>query len=117
MKYWVAISILHILTNLYDENNVCTPKIEVELFSVYSDISFDNKKSEKITDISFPNRNNRNKNNNRNKLQKMFKMDSILIGHKAGILFCYLRHISLQNEMINIHKFEKNCNTCKNQLL
>ena len=68
-------------------------KIGVDIFSVYPDISFGNKKSEKITDISFYNRNNRNNNNNRNKVQKMFKMASILIGHKACIFFYYLRHI------------------------
>ena len=65
----------------------------VDLFSVHPDISFGNKKSEKITDNSFHNRNNRNNNNNRNKVQKMFKMASILIGHKACIFFYYLRHI------------------------
>ena len=47
----------------------------VYIFSVYTDFSFDNKKSEKITDISFHNRNNRNNNYNRNILEKMFKMD------------------------------------------
>ena len=47
----------------------------VIIFSVYPDISFDNKKLEKITEISFHNRNNRNNNNNRNILEKMFKMD------------------------------------------
>ena len=35
-------------------------KIMVYIFSVYPDFSFDNKKSEKITEISFHNRNNRN---------------------------------------------------------
>ena len=68
-------------------------KIVVDICSVYQDISFGNKKSEKITDISFYNRNNRNNNNNRNKVQKMFKMDSIDTRHKACIFFCYLRHI------------------------
>ncbi len=47
----------------------------VDIFSVYPDISFDSKKSEEITEISFHNRNNRNNNNNRNILEKMFKMD------------------------------------------
>ena len=42
----------------------------VYIFSVYQVISFDNIKSEKITDNSFHNRNN---NNNRNKVQKMLK--------------------------------------------
>ena len=82
-------------------------KIVVDICSVYQGISFGNKKSEKITDISFYNRNNRNNNNNRNKLQKMFKMDSIVIGHRACIFFCYLSHISLKNVMINIHKLRK----------
>ena len=68
----------------------------VDICSVYQGISFGNKKSEKITDISFYNRNNRNNNNNRNKLQKIFKMASILIGHKACIFFYYLRHILLK---------------------
>ena len=54
-----SISILHILTCWYDNNNVHTKEIMVDLFSVYPDISFDNKKSEKITGISFHNRNNR----------------------------------------------------------
>ena len=67
----------------------CINKIRVEIFSVYLDISFDNNKSEKITDISFHNRNNRNNNNNRNKLQKMFKMDSIVIRNKVCIFFCH----------------------------
>ena len=70
-----------ILSGSYDNNRIRTKKIMVDLCSIYPDISFDNKKSEKITDISFHNRNNRNNNNNRNKLQKMFKMDSIVIGH------------------------------------
>ena len=87
-------------------------KILVDICSVYQGISFGNKKSEKITDISFHNRNNRNNNNNRNKLQKMFKMDSIVIGNKACIFFCYLRHISLQNIVKNIDKFKKNCKIC-----
>ena len=68
-------------------------KVKVEIFSVYPDISFDNKNQKKITGISFYNRNNRNNNNNRNKVQKFFKMASILIGNKACIFFYYLRHI------------------------
>ena len=51
-------------------------KIVVDIFSIYPDILFDNKKSEKITEISFHNRNNRNYDNNRNIQEKMFKMDS-----------------------------------------
>ena len=47
----------------------------------------------------------------------MFKMHSIVIGHKAGTFFCYLRHILLQNVMINIHKFEKNLLIYKEPLL
>ena len=35
-------------------------KIMGDIFSVYPDISFGNKKSENITEISFFNRNNRN---------------------------------------------------------
>ena len=81
----------------------------VYIFSVYPDFSFDNKKLEKITEISFHNRNNRNNNYNRNILEKMFKMDSFCIGHKACLLFCYLRHIFLQNVVTNIEKFKKNC--------
>ena len=87
-------------------------KIMVDIFSVYPDISFDNEKSEKNTDISFYNRNNRNNNNITNMLQKMFKMDSFIIGHKAGLLFCYLRHISFQNVVTNIHKLKENCKIC-----
>ena len=82
-------------------------KIMVIKFSVYPDISFDNKKLEKITEISFHNRNNRNNNNNRNTLEKMFKMDSFCIGHKDCLLFCDLRHILLQNVVTNIDKFLK----------
>ena len=80
-------------------------KEEVDILSVHPDISFGNKKSEKITDNSFHNRNNRNNNNNRNILEKMFKMDSFCIGHKVCLLFCYLRHILLQNVVTNIDKF------------
>ena len=82
-------------------------KIVVDIFSVYPDILFDNKKSEKITEISFHNRNNRNYDNNRNILEKMFKMDSFCIAHKACLLFCYLRHFLLQNVVTNIDKFKK----------
>ena len=85
----------------------------VYIFSVYPDISFDNKKLEKITEISFHNRNNRNNNNNRNILEKMFKMDSFCIGHKACLLFYYLRHILLQNIVTNIDKFEKAVKFCE----
>ena len=67
----------------------------VYIFSVYPDISFGNKKLEKITQISFHNRNNRNNKINRNVLEKMLKMDSFCIGHKACLLFCNLRHILL----------------------
>ena len=81
-------------------------KEEVDILSVYPDISFGNKKSENITEISFDNRNNRNYKNNRNILEKMFKMDSFCIGHKACLLFCYLRHILFQNEVTNIDKFK-----------
>ena len=70
-----SISILYTLTGSYDNNNMCMKKIMVDIFSVYPDISFDSKKSEEITEISFHNRNNRNNNNNRNILEKMFKMD------------------------------------------
>ena len=54
-----SISFLYTLTGWYDKNNAHTKKIMVDLFSVYPDISFHSKKSEKITDISFHNRNNR----------------------------------------------------------
>ena len=80
-------------------------KIVVDILSVYPDISFGNKKLEKITQISFHNRNNRNYKMNRNVLEKMFKVDSFYIGHKGCLLFCYLRHILLQNEVTNIDKF------------
>ena len=61
-----SISILYTLTGWYGNNNKCMKKIMVYIFSVYPDISFDNKKLEKITEISFHNRNNRNNNYNRN---------------------------------------------------
>ena len=57
-------------------------KIMVDIFSVYPDISFDSKKSEEITEISFHNRNNRNNKNNRNELQKQVKMVSFLLSTK-----------------------------------
>ena len=63
-----SISILYTLTGWYDKNNACSKKIMVDLCSIYPDISFDNKKSEKITDISFHNRNNRIIINYKNKL-------------------------------------------------
>ena len=88
-------------------------KIMVIVFSVYPDISFDNKKLEKITEISFHIRNNRNNNYNRNILEKIFKMDSFCIGHKACLLFCYLRHILLQNVETNIDKFKKAVKFCE----
>ena len=100
-----SISFFYTLTGWFDNNNVCMKKNMVDIFSVYPDILFDNKKSEKIAEISFHNRNNRNYDNNRNIQEKMFKMDSFWIGHKACLLFCYLRHISLQNEMTNIDRF------------
>ena len=69
-------------------------KIGVDIFSVYPDISFGNKKSENITEISFYNRNNRNYKNNRNEPQNMFKMINFFAEHKFGLFACYLRHIS-----------------------
>ena len=61
-----SISVLHTLTGQYNTNNICMEKEEVDILSVYPDISFGNKKSENITEISFDNRNNRNYKNNRN---------------------------------------------------
>ena len=58
-------------------------KIGVDIFAVDPDISFGNIKSEKITEISLNNIYNRNNRFNMNKLQKMFKMDSFFIEHKA----------------------------------
>ena len=58
-----SISILYTLIGLYDKNNACTKKIWADLCSGHPEISFFNKKSEKITEISFHNRNNRNYNN------------------------------------------------------
>ena len=55
--------------------------------SVYQGISFGDKKSEKITDISFYNRNNRNNKDNRNNIQKMFKMVSFFAEHNVGLFF------------------------------
>ena len=43
----------------------------------------------------------------------MFKMDSFCIGHKACPLFCYLRHILLQNVVTNIDKFKKAVKFCE----
>ena len=100
-----SILFLYTSTGKYDKNNTHIKKIVVDIFSVYRGISFDNKKSENITEISFYNRNNRNYKNNRNILEKMFKMDSFCIGHKGCLLSCYLRHILLQNEVTNIDKF------------
>ena len=88
-KTWVlehhtgwSILFLYTLTCSYDKNGARTKEIVVDIFSVYQGISFDSKKSEKITDISFHNRNNRNNKNNRNKLQKMVKMVSFLLSTK-----------------------------------
>ena len=89
-----SISILHTLTGSYDKNNICMEKIVVDILSVYPDISFGNKKSENITEISFFNRNNRNYKNNRNEPQNMFKMINFFVEHKFGLFACYLRHIS-----------------------
>ena len=81
-----SISILHTLTGSYDKNNICMEKIVVDILSVYPDISFGNKKSENITEISFDNRNNRNYKNNRNKLQNMIKIFSFFVEHNFGSL-------------------------------
>ena len=43
----------------------------------------------------------------------MFKMDSIVIGNKASIFLCYLRHILLQNVVTNIDKFKKTVKFCE----
>ena len=43
----------------------------------------------------------------------MLKMDSFCIGHKAWLLFCYLRHILLQNVVTNIDKFKKTVKFCE----
>ena len=61
-------------------------KIVVDICSVYQDISFGNKKSEKITDISFYNRNNRNNKDNRNNIQKIFMKVSFLLDTILGAL-------------------------------
>ena len=61
-------------------------KEEVDILSVHPDISFGNKKSENITEISFDNRNNRNYKNNRNKLQNMIKIFSFFVEHNFGSL-------------------------------
>ena len=72
----IILGTLYTLGGWYDNDNMCMKKIKVDIFSVYLDILFDNKKSEKITEISFHNRNNRNYDNNRNIQEKMSKMDS-----------------------------------------
>ena len=92
----------HTLNSSYDKNNICTIKIVVYTFSVYPDISFGNKKSEKITDISFHNRNNRNNKNNRNELQKMLKMVSVLLSTKLGSLSVILKTIFITKLVSNI---------------
>ena len=46
-----SISVLHTLTGQYNTNNKCMEKQEVDILSVYPDISFGNKKSENITEI------------------------------------------------------------------
>ena len=89
-----SISVLYTLTGSYDKNNICAKKIGVDIFSVYPDISFGNKKSENITEISFDNRNNRNYKNNRNEPQNMFKKINFFVEHKFGAFACYLRYIS-----------------------
>ena len=43
----------------------------------------------------------------------MLKMDSFCIGHKACLLYCYLRHILLQNVVTNIDKFKKTVKFCE----
>ena len=82
-----SISVLYTLTGSYDKNNICTKKIGVDIFSVYLDISFGNKKSENITEISFFNRNNRNYKNNISKLHKIFKIVSRLLKTKFRSVF------------------------------
>ena len=81
----LSILFLYTLNILYDKNNTCRIKIKVEIFSVYPDISFDNKNQKKITGISFYNRNNRNNKDNRNNIQKMFKMVSFSAEHNVGL--------------------------------
>ena len=44
--------VLDTLWDYYNKHIVCSKKIEVDLFSVYPDISFHSNKSEKITEIS-----------------------------------------------------------------
>ena len=54
-------------------------KIGLDIFSVYPENSFGNIESQKITEISFYNRNIRNNNNNRNiDTTKMFKIHFVL---------------------------------------
>ena len=67
-----------ILSGSYDKNRVCTKKIEVNLYFWYPEISFGNIESQKITEISFYNRNIRYNNNNRN----------ILCTKKIGVDLC-----------------------------
>ena len=43
---------LDTLTGDYDMYSLCTEKIMIDLVLVYPEISFDNNKSEKITEIS-----------------------------------------------------------------
>ena len=81
-----SILFLYTSTGKYDKNNTHIKKIVVDIFSVYRGISFDNKKSENITEISFYNRNNRNYKNNRNILQNMIKIISFFVEHKFGSL-------------------------------
>ena len=71
---------LDTLNSSYDKNNIYTIKIVVDIFSVYPDISFGNKKREKITDISFYNK------DNRNNIQKIFMKVSFLLDTILGAL-------------------------------
>ena len=77
-------AVLYTLPGSYDKTMRCTKKIMLNIFSVWPDISFDNIKMEKITDISFFNRNNRNYKNNIFKLHKIFKIVSRLLKTKFG---------------------------------
>ena len=80
-KGW-SISFLYTLIGMYDKNYACSKKIGIDLCSVHPEISFDNKKSEQITDISCHNRNNRNNNNSRNKQQTCSKWIPLLLDTK-----------------------------------
>ena len=80
-------AVLYTLPGSYDKTMRCTKKIMLNIFSVWPDISFDNIKMEKITDISFFNRNNRNYKNNISKLHKIFKIVSRLLKTKFGSVF------------------------------